>query len=656
MKWLKTLLVGRARDLSDAGLFQSVSLIAVLAWVGLGADGLSSSCYGPEEAFKALGGHSSLAIFVGLATVVTIAVICASYSQIIELFPGGGGGYLVASKLLSPKVGVVSGCALLVDYVLTIALSIASGSDALFSILPAHWHPWKLLFAVVGVSLLTVLNLRGIKEPIMLLVPVFVLFLVTHGFGILFAIGSHARFLPDMAATVSSDLHAARTELGLLGLFMLLVRAYSVGAGTYTGIEAVSNGLPVLREPRAETGKRTMLYMGTSLALVVGGLIVSYVLFRVEPQAGKTLNAVLFERITDGWPAGIGRNFVAAAMISAMALLFVGAQAGFIGGPRVLANLAVDRWFPSRLAHLSDRLVVQNGILLMGGAALVVVVLAHGSVSLLVVLYSINVFITFTLAQLGMVRHWWSCRGGSAGWKRRIAVNGVGLVMTSFILVTLCLAKFLEGGWVTLVVTGAFVATATLIRRHYNWAVRKLARLEEMVRVFEADGVRQAGQAIGKPAPEFDPEGKTAAVFVSGFNGLGVHTLLNITRMFPGVFRNYVFVQIGVVDAGNFKGAADMAELRRGTAKAADRYADYMRANGCYAEVITDIGPDIVETAGDLVDRVVARFPRTVFFGGQILFLEESWMTKLLHNFVIFALQRLVFRKGFPFVIVPVRV
>src|SRR3954464_12240888 len=150
---LKELLIGRARELSDQRLFHKLSLVAVLAWVGLGADGLSSSCYGPEETFKALGTHSALSVFVALGCVLTIAVICASYRQIIELFPSGGGGYLVASKLLSPAAGVVSGSALLVDYVLTIAISIASGADALFSVLPVAWHHWKIPFACVGIAL-----------------------------------------------------------------------------------------------------------------------------------------------------------------------------------------------------------------------------------------------------------------------------------------------------------------------------------------------------------------------------------------------------------------------------------------------------------------------------------------------------------------------
>ncbi|MGC4033717.1 MAG: amino acid permease [Tepidisphaeraceae bacterium] len=161
---LKSLVLGAPRDLSDHSIFHKVSLVAVLAWVGLGADGLSSSCYGPEECYKALGEYPALAVFIALACVATICVICASYRQIIELFPSGGGGYLVASKLISPTAGVISGAALLVDYVLTITISVASSADALFSLLPPHYLEYKFAFDCLGVVLLTLINLRGAKN------------------------------------------------------------------------------------------------------------------------------------------------------------------------------------------------------------------------------------------------------------------------------------------------------------------------------------------------------------------------------------------------------------------------------------------------------------------------------------------------------------
>ncbi|MCX6356745.1 MAG: amino acid permease, partial [Candidatus Aureabacteria bacterium] len=239
LQQVKRIIIGAAYSPHDKAVFHRLSLIAFFAWVGLGADGLSSSCYGPSEAYLALGGRIHLAVFVALGTALTVMVISASYSQIIELFPTGGGGYLVASKLLSPACGMVAGCALLVDYILTITLSIASGADAIFSFLPPHWHQWRLAVAVGGVLLLTVLNLRGVKESVLPLVPIFLIFIVTHAFAIIYACVAHVWAIPAVACDTVHEVRRAGMELGLGGMLFLILRAYSLGAGTYTGIEAV---------------------------------------------------------------------------------------------------------------------------------------------------------------------------------------------------------------------------------------------------------------------------------------------------------------------------------------------------------------------------------------------------------------------------------
>ncbi len=647
---MKSVVIGQSRSLSDKSLFHKVSLIAVLAWVGLGADGLSSSCYGPEEIFKTLGSHVALSPIVALAAMLTIAIICVSYSQIIELFPGGGGGYLVATKLLSPTAGVISGCALLVDYVLTISISIASGADAIFSILPPAWLAWKIPFTVAATLFLTVLNLRGVKESVMLWAPVFFLFIATHGFAILYALATHLGVLPEVFSHTRTSFAQTHSELGWLGMFVVLIRAYSVGAGTYTGIEAVSNGLPILREPRIETGKRTMLYMGLSLAITAGGLLLAYLLYAVVPEQGKTLNAVLFTRMTANWSPSFAQIFVSLAMISAAALLLIAAQAGFLDGPRVLANMALDRWFPSRFATLSDRFVTQNGILLMGAAAIIVLLVTRGSVTLLMVLYSINVFITFSLSQLGMVCHWWKERASAAHWKKKITVNAIGFLLTSFVLIMLSATKFSEGGWVTLIVTALFVALSFLTHRHYRKITRDLKRLDELLPAIAAE------PAQSKPLPDCDQNAGTAVLFVNGFNGLGVHTILAISRLFPSMFRNFVFVQIGVVDAGNFKGSREIQNLETHIRKEAQRYADYMRSQGYYTETMTALGHDVIETAEGLATKIVERFPKAMFFGGQLVFSRETRITRLLHNFTVFSLQRRFFRKSIPFVVIPVQV
>ncbi len=416
LKTVKRFLIGGSRNPEDKSIFHKLSLIAFFAWVGLGADGVSSSCYGPPEAFLALKEHPHLAIFVALATVITIFIVSTSYSHIIELFPTGGGGYLVASKLLSPSVGMVSGCALVIDYVLTITLSIASGTDAIFSFLPSRLYGYRLDFALFVLAVLILLNLRGTKESVVPLVPVFLTFIATHAIAIVYALVSHLSNFTPVVTGVAEEVRRTTSTLGLGATIFLILKAYSMGAGTFTGIEAVSNGIPILREPKVKTAKHTMLYMAFSLSLMVVGLMLAYLLFRVSFQDGKTLNAVLFEGITHRWPSPWGKTFLLVTLLSEATILVVAAQTGFLDGPRVLSNMALDRWMPSRFANLSNRLVTQNGILMMGIGALVLMIFSKGSVAFLIVLYSINVFITFSLSQLGMVRHWWKFRRREPRW------------------------------------------------------------------------------------------------------------------------------------------------------------------------------------------------------------------------------------------------
>src|SRR5271168_2934037 len=195
---LSDVLIGPPRDVRDPEIFHSLSLVAFLAWVGLGSDGLSSSCYGPEEAFLALGHHQYLAVFLALMTAITVFVIATSYSQTIDLFPTGGGGYLVATTLLGAYPGVISGCALVVDYVLTVSISIASGADAIFSFLPIGWGPWKLWVCALVVFLMVLMNLRGVKESVLSLLPIFIAFIIMHVWLVGYAILSRAPELPTI--------------------------------------------------------------------------------------------------------------------------------------------------------------------------------------------------------------------------------------------------------------------------------------------------------------------------------------------------------------------------------------------------------------------------------------------------------------------------
>jgi amino acid transporter len=655
---LKDVLIGRSRNPRDTAVFHQLSLVAFFAWVGLGADGLSSSCYGPAEAFIALGQYHYLGIFVGLGSVLTVFVIAASYSQIIELFPTGGGGYFVASQLLSPWLGMISGCALLIDYVLTISVSIASGADAIFSFLPPAWYGYRLYVATALIVVMVLLNLRGVKESVLPLVPIFLTFLVTHVFVILYGLVMHMDEAVVLPGLVRADVRDTVATLGLWGLIALVLHSYSMGAGTYTGIEAVSNGLPVLREPRVQTARMTMRYMAVSLAFVVMGLTVGYLLYHVEPVPGRTLNAVLFDAATVGWGEGPAQAFVLITLLSEAVLLTVAAQTGFLGGPRVLANMSLDRWFPTRFSVLSERLVTENGILIMGALALAILLGTGGSVRLLVVLYSINVFITFTLSQVGMVRHWWRVRRQAPRWRSKLLINGIGLVLTSFILASMLLFKFFEGGWITLLITGTLIVLAILTKRHYHSVAQQLRRLDDLAQRAESYVRQSAGPGAERPegTPAFNPQAKTAVMLVSGFNGTGLHTLLAIMRIFGDQFKNFVFLEIGQLDVGNFKGPREVEHLQARVQDDLNRYVQLMNKEGFYAESIGEIGVDVVDEVTRLAPSIIERYPGAVFFGGRLLFLKETVFDLLLHNQIVYSVQRRLQRQGIPFVILPLRV
>jgi amino acid transporter len=227
-------LLGKPRDPHDPNLSHKLSLIAVLAWVGLGVDGLTSSAYGPDESFRALGQYQYLGIFLALATAFTVLTISYTYSRLIEHFPHGGGGYLVATQILGRPAGVVSGCALVVDYVLTIAASIAGGGDALFSLLPLSYQAYKLPVELGAVLGLIVMNLRGLKESVKMILPIFVVFMLAHTILILGGIFFHIDAIPTLVDSTRENLNAGVAQVGKWGLFLIFLRAYSIGGGFRT--------------------------------------------------------------------------------------------------------------------------------------------------------------------------------------------------------------------------------------------------------------------------------------------------------------------------------------------------------------------------------------------------------------------------------------
>ena len=639
-------IVGAPKQIKDPHLFHKMSLIPVLAWVGLGSDGLSSSAYGPEEAYRALGEHTYLALLLGVATAITVFIISYSYSRIIEHFPHGGGGYIVATHLLGEKAGVVSGSALLVDYILTITVSIASCVDAVFSYLPLGSHHLKVPVACFLALLLIVLNIRGVKESVSVLAPIFAVFVITHLVMLLDGIFTHTdRFAPlinDFHVGISKDV----SSIGVVGILLLFLRAYSLGGGTYTGIEAVSNGMQIMREPRIKTGKRTMIYMATSLAFTAGLLFLLYGLMKVTPVEGKTLNAVVADNLFAEW--GMGKLIAFVTIFSEGALLLVAAQTGFVDGPRVMANMAVDSWFPHRFAALSERLTMRNGIVLMGAAAIALLIYTRGSVSALVVMYSINVFATFSLSQLGMSKFFIQRRKEDSKWFQHLSVHLVGLALCVTILVITTVEKFADGGWLTLLITSVVIGICWIIRKHYQTVRRGIAQLDETLLDFPISRPYNA-----EPLKKIDP---TAIQLVSAYSGFGVHTLLSILTTFPNTYKNVIFVSVAMIDSGSFKGAEEVEALEQSVQSGLEKYVTLARKLGFAADCRMMVGTDVVDGAIGLCKEIAAEYPRSTVFTGQLTFRLEKFYHKMLHNETAFAIQRRLQWDGVTTVILPIRV
>jgi amino acid transporter len=626
-----------------------MSLIAFLAWVGLGADGLSSSAYGPEEAFRALGEHTYLAIALAIMTAVTVLILSASYRNIIDEFPHGGGGYVVASHFLGAKAGVISGCALIVDYILTITVSIAGGGNAVFSFLSPSVHHWKLPAEYATIVLLIVLNLRGVKESVEILLPIFLVFLVTHALLIGGAFFTHLDSIPQVASQVSGGFSTGLATLGWTGMLLLFFRAYSLGGGTFTGIEAVSNGLQIMREPQAETGKKTMTYMAVSLAVTASGILVAYLLLHTQPMAGKTMNALLSEAVFDRWSvAGVnlGSWLVPVTMVSEGMLLFVAAQAGFIDGPRVMANMAVDSFLPHRFAALSERLTMQNGVLLMGGSALAMLFYTKGDIHTLIVMYSINVFLTFTLSQLSMTKLWLRRRDHPKR-PRSLALHLIALVMCMTILAITVFEKFGHGGWLTVLITALFVVLCFGIKAHYDGVRSGLRKLDEILGSLTIRGEPNHGP--------LDPNAPTAVQLVNGFSGLGVHTLLSTLRFFPGLYKQFVFVSVAVVDSGSFKGKEEVDALQLRTEEDVAKYVQLARGLGFPAEGVTNVGTEVLDEATELCTGVARRYPKATIITGRLVFRREHVFQGLLHNETPKMIQQRLQWLGVPMVILPIR-
>lgn len=652
MKRLRNFIFGLPQDPLDPEISRRVLLAAMLAWVGFGANGLSSACYGPEKTFVALGIHTELGPFLALATTVTVFIIALAYSQVMEIFPSGGGSYKIASHLLGPKFGLISGSAQVVDYVLTIGVSLASGTDALFSMLPVSAQIYKLVSEIGLTLLLIVFNLRGMKESIRFLAPVIVGFLLVHALLILFGIGSEAGRFVGMWKNASAGIRSLSDQAGWTFVAAIFLRSYALGGSTYSGVESISNHVNLLAEPRIKTGRMTMLYVALSLAFTAGGIVLLYSLEAVQPVPGQTLNAIAFSAVIAkmGLNSTASHGLLVATLALEGAILLVAANSILIFAPLLLGNMASDSWLPHRFRNLSSRLVRQDGVIFIGACSIAILLWTHGELGLLVVFYSINVFLCLLLSKLGLCRYWWNKRSELRLWHLiiRLVIATAGLVVALVILVITLNEKFFEGGWATICLTLLVVAGCVVVRWHYDWVSLHRRELDQAFALPEEE------LTVVKSAPP-DPAQPTAIFLTTDHWGPTIHTLLWVQRLFAGRFRNIVFVSAVEVEASALNSLETVPHLKASIERSLNQLEAFCAKQGLSTEHFIVYGTDPVKSLENLITDVSAQFPDSVCFANKLILPASHWFAEWLHNQTALGLQRQLHHDGIPLVIFPIK-
>jgi hypothetical protein len=395
-----------------------------------------------------------------------------------------------------------------------------------------------------------------------------------------------------------------------------------------------------------------MFYMAFSLSITAGGIILLYLLWDARPVAGQTLNAVTFGALFDSLETGssyvhqIGLPVVLALEAG---LLLVAANTGFLGGPGVLSNMAADYWVPRQFRQLSSRLTRQNGILVIGSAALLILLGSQGSVALLVVLYSINVFLTFSLSLLGLCIYWWQNRFDESQWQRRFFLSLLGLSVCVGILLITLVEKFTEGGWITVVITSLVVGFCWLIRRHYDEVNARLVQADKLF------ATKSTWEDQVSPPP-LDASQPTAIFVVGKSRGVGMHSLKFIQKSFANHFKNFIFLAVGEVDTKSYHGEGTLRTLKYKIENSLYYYTGYCHSQGLAADYRMAFGTDPVEEFTKLTLRTIEEFPDSMCFIGQLIFREDNFFTRWLHNQIPLAVQRRLHLMNKPVLIVPMMV
>jgi amino acid transporter len=434
----------------------------------LSSDALSSVAYATEEILLVLVAAGSGVLIWSLpiagTIVVLLVLVILSYRQTIRAYPKGGGSYIVALDNLGTFAGLVAGGSLMIDYILTVTVSISAGTAALTSAVPAL-QPFTVSLCLIFIFLLMLANLRGVKESgKIFMIPTYTFVVCIF---VLIGLGLYQQ------ATGAENIPQSYPELPIkesVSLFFIL-RAFSAGCAALTGVEAISDGVLAFKEPEWKNARLTLLYMGVILGLMFIGISYLANVYHIVPEEGQTLVSLLARQILGN---GLFYFFI---QVATLLILLLAANTSYADFPRLCYFLARDGFLPRQLSLLGDRLVYSNGIILLSLFAGALVIIFRGNTSAIIPLYAVGVFTSFTLSQAGMVRHWYKER--TSGWRPSAIMNGIGTLATLIVLGVIVTTKFLGGAWVVVVAIPLLVSLFLAIRRHYQYVEKRLT-LEDL--------------------------------------------------------------------------------------------------------------------------------------------------------------------------------
>lgn len=548
----------------------------------LSSDALSSVAYATEEVLIPLSLLSaaavSWAIPIAFAILFLLVVVTISYRQTIDAYPNGGGAYTVAKENLGTQAGLVAGASLLIDYVLTVAVSVAAGVENTTAAFP-FLEPHKEAIGVVVIIILATMNLRGISESASVFAAPTYMFILS--FILLIGAGIYHVLAGDVVhvATLSHTVYPA------IPLFLIL-RAFASGCSALTGVEAISNGIPIFRAPSQKNAKTTMLWMSTILGVFFLGMTLLAHAYGIIPKEGETVVSLLSDAV-------FGRTvFYYFVQASTALILILAANTSYADFPRLASLLSRDGFLPRQLSSLGDRLVFSNGILGLSLAAILLIVAFEGDTHNLIPLYAVGVFLSFTLSQSGMVIH--HLKTKHPGWIKSIAFNGVGAVTTAVVLLVIASAKFLAGAWIVITLIPALCFLFNQIRKHYVSTAKYLAK------------------GVLRDTVEISPIQSTAIVPVSGIH--------------PGVLDAVRYA----ISISTQPRAVCVSLNAEQTAKLQEQWA--ARIPQVPLIVLPSPYRSIIRPILDYIDRVSNEHPNEVLTVIIPEFVTRRWYHKFLHN------------------------